>query len=96
MKYASIIWSPQAEETYLKTLELIVEKWGKKIALKFDKSTEELIEKIASHKHICPESIIIKLRRCVISEQTSMVYQIINNETIEIITFFDNRSNHSY
>ena len=96
MKEASIIWSPQAEESYLKTLEFIVEKWGKKIALKFDKSVEELIHKIATHKHICPESLIIKLRRCVISQQTSMVYQIIDRETIEIITFFDNRSDHSY
>ena len=76
MDHLAVIWSLQAEESYLKTLEFIVEKWGKKTAIKLDKSVEELISKIASHKHICPESALIKLRRCVISQQTSMVYQI--------------------
>lgn len=96
MKAAQVIWSPQAEESYLKTLEFIIDKWNKKAALKFDNSVEELISKIATHKHICPESAITNLRRCVISKQTSMVYQLIGINTIEILTFFDNRSKHNY
>jgi plasmid stabilization system protein ParE len=54
IKKAHIIWSPLAEESYLKILEYIITKWNKKEALKFDAFVKELISKIASYKHICP------------------------------------------
>lgn len=53
MKQAEVIWSPLAEESYLKILEFIIERWNKKTALKFDNSVEELISKIASFRQIC-------------------------------------------
>jgi len=96
MKEYLISWSPLAEETYLKTLAFILEKWTIKEAEDFERKVESLLDKIKIHKHLCPPSIKRKhLRRCVITPQTSLVYRIRGN-VIELVAFFDNRSIHNY
>lgn len=92
-----VIWSPLAEETYLRAIEFILEKWTANEAIALDKKVESIIAKLSSYKNLCPPSKIHKdLRRCVISSQTSLVYRIIDKRTIELVTFFDNRSEHQY
>ncbi|NOX84707.1 MAG: type II toxin-antitoxin system RelE/ParE family toxin [Chlorobi bacterium] len=92
----SIYWSPLAEETYLNTLSLILEQWSVKEAQNFANKVESLIEKLKTYKRLCPPSEKQKnLRRCVITSQTSLIYQI-KDDTIELVAFFDNRSHHKY
>lgn len=96
MKEYTIIWSPLAEETYLKTLTQIIDQWSVKDAENFSLKVESLIEKLKKYKHLCPPSFKQKqFRRCVITTQTSLVYRIMENR-IEIVAFFDNRSKNSF
>lgn len=96
MKEYSIYWSPLAEETYLNVLSQILESWTVREAEAFEAKVESLIDKLRTHKYLCPSSKMQKsLRRCVISAQTSLVYQIREN-VIELITFYDNRSQHQH
>jgi hypothetical protein len=96
MKEYLIFWSPLAEETYLKTLAAILEKWTIKEAEDFEHKVDDLLEMLKTQKHLCPPSDKQKrLRRCVITPQTSLTYQIKVN-TIELVAFFDNRSLNSY
>jgi plasmid stabilization system protein ParE len=96
MKEYLISWSPLAEETYLKTLSHILDRWSIKEAEDFEAKVESLIEKLKTQKRLCPTSGKKKnLRRCIIAPQTSLVYQIKDN-IIELVAFFDNRSEHQY
>lgn len=96
MNEFSVFWSPLAEETYLKTLAYILDHWTIKEAEDFEAKVERIVEKLRAHKHLCPSSYKQKnMRRCVVSSQTSLVYQI-KGHSIELIAFFDNRSVHSY
>ena len=98
MKPCLIIWSVLAEETYLKTLAQILDHWTAKEVENFEEKVEStLIEKLKIQKRLCPVSDKQKsLRRCVITTQTSLVYQINDDNTIELVSFFDNRSKHNY
>ena len=96
MKEYFILWSPLAEETYLYVLSQILEKWTIREAEEFETKVESLIDKLKTHKYLCPSSKKQKsLRRCVISPQTSLIYQI-NKDIIELVAFIDNRSLHQY
>ena len=91
-----IFWSPLAEETFLKTLSFILEKWTIKEAEAFEQKVENLLKKITTQKRLCPPSDKqINLRRYVITPQTSLVYEI-RDGIIEIVSFFDNRSEHHF
>ena len=91
-----IIWSPIAEETYLKILQDIRVKWSIKEAIAFDNKVEDLISKLKSFKDLCPPSgKHSNYRRCVISKQISVVYTVRKN-IIELVTFYDNRSEHNF
>jgi plasmid stabilization system protein ParE len=77
MKEFFVIWSPLAEETYLDVLTQVLEKWTIREAEEFEAKVESLIDKLRTHKYLCPSSKNQKsLRRCVISPQTSLIYQI--------------------
>ena len=91
-----IFWSPTAEKSYIAILEFIIQKWYVKEAEALDKKVEDLIQQLKRHKNLCPPSKKFRnLRKCVITSQTSMIYQF-RNSTIEIIAFIDNRSNHIF
>ncbi len=92
----TVYWSPQAEESYLNTLSFILLKWSVKEALNFQQKVESLIEKLKTHHMLCPASKKNStLRRCVITHQTSLVY-VIKKDELEIVAFFDNRSEHLF
>lgn len=96
MKEYFIFWSPLAEETFLKTLSLILEKWTIKEVEDFEHKVESLLEKLKTQKRLCPPSAKQKhLRCCVITPQTTLVYRYKEN-VIELVAFFDNRSAHNY
>lgn len=80
----------------MNTLSLTIERRTVKEAEEFEAKVKSLIEKLKTQKRLCPPSNIQKsLRCCVITPQTSLVYQIKDN-IIEFVAFFDNRSEHQY
>jgi len=97
MKRYRIIWSPLAEEKYLEILTFLIENWSLSIAEEFESKVESLLFRLTIHQNLCQESKIHKnLRRCVVTPQTSIVYRLRDGNIIEIVAFFDNRSNHKF
>ena len=94
-KECPIRWTEEASDTYLKTITFILERWTVSEVELFESLTNELLNNLKFNLKLCPESKKSKLRKCVISSQTSLVYRV-KAKTVELITFVDNRSNHNY
>jgi plasmid stabilization system protein ParE len=91
-----VVWSPVAEFTYLETLSFILNNWTSKEAEAFEQKVESLINILKTQKNLCPPSRKQRrIRKCVITPQTSLIYQF-SKGNIEIIAFFDNRTNHNF
>ncbi len=91
-----IIWSPEASTSYEKTILDILDKWPIETVEKFEKEVNKLLDRLSQNKKLCPPSDQDPLlRKCVISKQTSLIYEI-NQNSIGLIVFVDNRSNHNY
>lgn len=73
-----------------------MEQWSVEVAQRFDDQVNALLDKLTIYEQLCPPSDKIpELRKCTISEQSSLIYQI-KEKDIELIAFIDNRSDHSY
>jgi hypothetical protein len=90
-----IRWTREAETTYLETLVFILEKWTLKEAEQFESLTNNLLKSLSYNLKLCPEVEGLRIRKCVISEQSSLVYRI-EKQSIELVAFIDNRSDHFY
>ncbi len=90
-----IIWSGLAKEYYVYIIEQLFEKWNIEIVEKFENEIINLINKIANHNHICPQSKINNYHKCVVNKHIALIYRIQNND-LEIITLLYNQSNHLY
>ncbi len=90
-----IIWTDTALETYLKVIDYLFDYWTIKELDFFEVDVDQLIERISTYNQICPESELFGYRKCVIDEHNSLVYLIENNKLL-LVTFIDNRSQHSY
>ena len=86
-----IIWSQNALNTFFGVVDYLSEHWAVKEIYRFDKNVDDLLGKIIIHNELCPQSKLYGYRKCLIDEQNSLVYSIVNNK-IFIITFLDNRS----
>jgi plasmid stabilization system protein ParE len=97
MKKYKIVWSPLAEEKYLEIIAWLIENWSLKAAEEFEAKVESLLYRLSVFKNLCPASKAFNtLRRCVITPQTSLIYELRKENVIEIVAFFDNRSNHKF
>ena len=90
-----IIWSETALESFFNVIDYLFDYWTGNEIEAFERDVDQLIERIASFNQICPESKLFGYRKCVIDEHNSLVYDIINNKLL-LVTFLDNRSQHSY
>ena len=92
----NIVWTNEAKKSYKIIIANILENWNIEIVLKLENEVDSLLNNLSNNKHLCPKSSQEKkLRRCVISKQTSLLYEIQGN-SIYLISFFDNRTNHKH
>ncbi|MEY4905423.1 MAG: hypothetical protein RLZZ292_3238 [Bacteroidota bacterium] len=87
-----VTWSPNAQEAYLATLEYVMNFYGVDAALALDNQVEQLIAHLERFKNLCPPSLVQpNTRKCVIGKHASILYQT-DNQGVEILMFYDNRS----
>lgn len=90
-----VVWTETALETFFKVVDYLYDHWSSKEIETFENNVDALIERIASFNQICPESKLFGYRKCVIDEHNSLIYHVVNN-TFLLVTFIDNRSQHSF
>ena len=86
-----IIWSPAAEGDLENVLDFLDTKWSSRIALRFLKKLDNVIELISEDPKLFP--LIHKkmgVRKCVVTKQNSLYYRE-NKQSIEIIRLIDTR-----
>jgi plasmid stabilization system protein ParE len=88
-----LIWSIRAREEYAKLQEYLYEEWGEEITTRIIKEIDQTVLRIQNSPEHFPVFLKRrKVRRCVASPQTSIFFSLSNN-TIEILSVFDNRQN---
>jgi plasmid stabilization system protein ParE len=88
----TIILSQLAGAKLDKLLDYLEEEWSLRVADNFEKAFEEKLIHVSNYPESCIKSKqFYNLHLCIITKQTSFLYRI-TNETIEVITVFDNRS----
>ena len=90
-----IVWSVNALENFLRVVDFLFEKWTLTEVNAFELIVDNLLEKIAIHNDLCPKSNLYGYRKCIIDNQNSLIYTIVNNK-IFLISFIDNRSQVMY
>lgn len=74
-------------------LDYLEEEWSLSVANNFEDIFGEKLSHVLNYPESCIRSKrFFNLYLCVVTKQTSFLYRINNNE-IEVITVFDNRSN---
>lgn len=86
-------WTKVAKEDFAILLEEIESQFGLDAALNTMEKVEEILEKIAEFPLMFPPSSTYPSNhKAVISKQTSLIYQV-ENEEITLLLFWDNRQN---
>jgi len=90
MQY-QIVWSSKARTAYHKILDYLDTARTEKEIKNFIERTEEALNHILKNPFLYPHSRRKKrIHRCVIARQVSLFYRI-NNQSIELLVFWDNR-----
>jgi len=91
-----IVWTPLAFDSYQKIFDFVLENWTIQTVIELDQKVKEFEQNLLEQQFLCPSSKSNpNLRKCVISNHTSMIYRVSDN-LIEIIAFVDNRAEHGF
>jgi plasmid stabilization system protein ParE len=96
MTKSIVVWSPEADRTYIETISNILENWPISSAEKFEQKVEELITHLEYFRHIAPKSKNRNLRKLIVTKQTSLIYIVKDANLVELVAFIPNRSQHKY
>ena len=90
-----IVWSEEILQTYFRVLDYLLENWTEKEIKTFENKFDDLVERIKSNTEICPKSLLLNYRKCLLDKNNSLIYQEVNN-TIFLVNIVDNKSSHRY
>ena len=90
-----IVWSEEAKDAYGDIIDDILKKWPLKTVLDFENRTNNLLDSLKINKKLCPLSKVMKLRKCIIHKNVSLIYKT-TGKSIQIVTFIFNRDNHEF
>lgn len=86
-------WTERASDEYNKLSEYLLSEWGEQITLKVLFEINQTLIQIKNRPEHYPYFIKRKkIRRCVVSPQTSIFFKVIDS-VVEIQSMFDNRQN---
>ena len=88
----SIYWTDFALSELTKTIEYLEENWTKRELQNFAAKLENTLQLISSNPDIFPNSDIKNIKRAIIAKHNTLYYRI-NQNNIEIISFFSHRQN---
>lgn len=79
----AINWTPEAERTFLQNLEYLTYRWNNKV--------DDSLQVIASNpKAFPPHNSTLNIHKCVVVPQITLYYRIVNDHTIDLLTFWNN------
>ena len=89
----SIVWTDEALNELDKVIGDLTARWTAKEANRFFRELEKKLQLIALNPTaFAASSYRADVRRCVVSKQTSLFYEVVN-VTVRIVSVMDNRSN---
>ena len=89
-KSYSLQWSPKALKKFVEISDSIFKKWNLKTAIEFADKVDKAVNALRTMPEAFPESAKKKIRKCVISKQTTAFYRF-KKDIIEIVILFDTR-----
>ncbi len=89
---SKVIWSEEAVENLKKIIKYLEDNWTEKEIKKFASKLEKQISIIQKQPNSFPKANNFNIRRSVMSKQTTIYYNV-NDESIRIVSLFDNRQN---
>jgi plasmid stabilization system protein ParE len=89
-----LIWTEQAERSYIQQLLYLEEHWGPSIVERFVRLSLDYLGTIERNPELFPLSSVTNVRRCLVHSTVSLYYAI-DSDTIVLLTFFDNRQDPS-
>ena len=85
-----INWTPESENTFNQNLEYLSHEWDRSVLNSFLDRVEEILEKIKSNPNLYPfHRIEDKVHKCVVHERIVLYYKVVNEEAIDLLTFWN-------
>ena len=88
-----VIWMPEAQQEPLETLDTITMQWSQKVLSKLITDVDHtirLLEKSPYYFQVADD--FPKVRRAVILKLNSLYYRVVEDNRVEILSFFQNRT----
>jgi hypothetical protein len=86
----NIIWTEPALDDYHLNIEYLLKEWSDKEALAFIDDVEKVLYQIRKGNIIFKETSYLNIRHFVVCKQISLYYRIIDEQTIELLRFWNN------
>ena len=90
----SVNWATEAEETFHQNIEYLLKKWNIQVLNQFLDRVDAVLQKIESNPFLYPlHESLNNIRKCVVNEHIILYYRVIDDVSIDLITFWNTHQN---
>lgn len=85
-----INWTSESEKTFNQNIEYLSKEWGSLVLNRFLDRVEEILDQVKSNPRLYPSHRPAdNVHRCVIHERIILYYRIVDDSTIDLLTFWN-------
>jgi len=88
-----VLWSDHSLIELKETIEYLELNWSEKEITRLVNEIERTLNLISNNPYLFPQSKNTRVHRVVILKLNSIYYRVVNDETVEVLSFFSNRQN---
>ena len=88
-----IVWTVNASDELDVVINYLENNWTQRELIKFSKNLNEVLNIISNNPQIFPKTKKSNVRRAVFNKLNIIYYRIINENIVEILSFFSTRRN---
>ncbi|HVW14617.1 MAG TPA: type II toxin-antitoxin system RelE/ParE family toxin [Mucilaginibacter sp.] len=90
----TINWTPEAERTFSQNLEYLAYRWNNKVVVNFIDKVDDALDAISLNPEAFPfHNTTLNIHKCIVVPQITMYYRILNDQAIDLLTFWNNYQN---
>ena len=87
-------WTSESEKTFNQNLEYLAKEWDNVVLNEFLDRVEAVLEKIKFNPRLYPQhKAESSIHKCVIHERIVLYYKIVDEEVIDLLTFWNTYQN---
>lgn len=90
----TVVWTDEARHSFIRNMDYLASDWPTQVSLDFLDRVDEVLLQTGANPMTYPEhDTSDSIRRCIVHKRIILYFQVVNSDTVQLLTFWNTYQN---